>query len=237
MRKTCILIFLIFLVFSARVRAGFNDGILSITNLSHQHVLIEVDGRQYPDCNNALVIRDFTPGYHEVKVYAEKSKTFPFKRVTLYNKDVYVRPKYYVDIIINRFGHALIDEQEITDNRFDEDGCEKEEDKHHERPRPNYSNPVPIADNTFAALIEVIKKESFDDSRMAIARSGIDQHFFTSAQARQLITLLSFETSKLELAKYLYGKTTDQKNYFIVYSAFTFSKTKEELAGYIRNYK
>lgn len=236
MKKTCIPILLIFLAFTAQVRAGFNDGMLSITNLSRQQVLIEVDGRQYLDCKNALVLRDLTPGYHQVKVYVEKSKDHPFKRTMLYNKDVYVRPKYYVDIIINRFGRALIDEQEITDNRFDDDGHEdRDEDHHYERPRPE--NNGPIADNTFASLIETIKKESFDDSRMAIARSGVDQHFFTSAQAKQVIALFSFENSKLEIAKYLYGRTTDPRNYFIVYSVFTFSKTKEELAEYIRNYK
>jgi hypothetical protein len=236
MKKTCIPIFLIFLAFTAQVRAGFNDGILSITNLSRQQVLIEIDGRQYLDCRNALVLRDLTAGVHQVKVYVEKGKGHPFRRTMLYNKDVYVRPKYYVDIIINRFGRALTDEQEITDNRFDEDGREdREEDHHYERPRP--ANNGPIAENTFASLVETIKKESFDDSRMAIARSVIDQHFFTAAQAKQVIALFSFENSKLDIAKYLYGRTTDPKNYFIVYSVFTFSKTKEELGEYIRNYK
>ena len=100
-----------FLAFTARVFAGHNDGMLSITNLSRQDVLIEVDGRQYPDCNNALFLRDLTAGYHLVKVYAEKSKAFPFKRAMLYNKNVYVKPKYFVDVVINRFGRALIDEQ------------------------------------------------------------------------------------------------------------------------------
>ncbi|WP_081147737.1 DUF4476 domain-containing protein [Niastella vici] len=236
MTKTCIPILLMLLAFTLPVRAGFNDGILSITNLSRQNVLIEIDGREFPYCNNALVLRDFTPGYHQVKVYTEK--IFPRKRITLFEKNVYVRPKYYVDLIINRFGRVLIDEQEITDNRFDEDGRENNRDEHHsEKPGPSTIIPRPITDNTFASFIETIRKENFDDSRMAIARSGIDQYFFTSAQAKQLISLLSFENSKLELAKYLYGRTTDPKNYFIVYSVFTFSKTKLELAEYIKNYR
>jgi len=225
------------LAFTLPVRAGFNDGILSITNLSRQNILIEIDGHEFPYCSNALVLRDFTPGYHQIKVYTEKSHPLTRKRITLYDKSVYVRPKYYVDLIINRFGRVLMDEQEIADNRFDEDGRDNNEEHHFERPRPSTIIPRPIADNTFVSFIETIRKESFDDSRMAIARSGIDQYFFTSAQAKQLIMLLSFESSKLEIAKYMYGRTTDPKNYFIVYSAFTFSRTKEELAEYIRNYK
>jgi ABC-type thiamine transport system substrate-binding protein len=92
-------------------------------------------------------------------------------------------------------------------------------------------------DNTFTSFIETVRRESFDDSRMAIVKLGVDQNYFTSAQAKQLVSLFSFESSKLEIAKYIYGKTTDPKNYFIVYNAFSFSKTKEELAEYVRTYK
>jgi hypothetical protein len=148
-----------------------------------------------------------------------------------------------------------MDEQQIIDNRFDEDGREEnnEEFPRPETPRPGNNIPMPgngfpkpprpnatprpIEDNVFASFLEAIRTESFDDSRSAIARTGIDQHFFTSAQAKQVIALLSFESSKLEIAKLLYGKTTDPKNYFVVYSAFSFSRSKEELAEYIRNYK
>jgi hypothetical protein len=253
MKRTCIPIFLVLLAFTVQVRAGYNDGILSITNLSRQNVLIEIDGREFPYCNNALVLRDFTPGYHRIKVYVERSYPVSRKRIMLFDKSVYVRPKYYVDLIINRFGRVLTDEQEITDSRFDEDGRENNnENNPPQPPRPGNGNPrppgngfpkpvtvtpLPIADNTFASFIEAIRKESFDDSRMAIAMSGIDQHYFTSAQAKQVIALLSFESNKLDIAKYLYGKTTDPKNYFVVYSAFSFSKSKEELAEYIRSYK
>jgi hypothetical protein len=72
---------------------------------------------------------------------------------------------------------------------------------------------------------------------MAIAKVGIDQNFFTSAQAKTLLSIFSFEASKLEISKYMYGKITDPKNYFIVYNVFTFSKSKEELAEYVRTYK
>ena len=52
-----------------------------------------------------------------------------------------------------------------------------------------------------------------------------------------MVTLFSFENNKLEIAKYMYGKTLDRKNYFVIYNVFTFSRSKEELAEYIRNYK
>lgn len=245
MKKTCFQILLMLLAITAVARDGTNDGIISITNLSPTDVLIEVDGRQYPSSNNALVLRNITAGYHQIKVYARKPRTLPGPRTMIYNKNVYVKPKYYVDIIINRFSRALIDEQQIVDNRYDTDDRNKPNDgtvqndrdpRNNNFPRNN-NNTAPrlIDDATFTAFVETIKHESFDDSRMAIAKSGVDQNYFTSAQAKQVISLFSFESSKLDIAKYMYGKTTDPKNYFIVYSAFTFSKSKEELGEYIRN--
>ena len=254
MKKTCIQILFIIIAITARARAGDNDGMLSITNLSRQDLLIEVDGRQYPDCNTALFLRDLTAGYHMIRVYAEKNNRLPNKRLTIYSKNVYVKPKYYVDLIINRFGHALIDEQLITDDRYNDDGrndhngsndhnaSNDHNDRNDHEPRNNWPKndnaaPRAMADDTFNAFIETIRRESFDDSRMTIAKSIIDQNYFNTTQTKQLVTLFSFESNKVEIARYMYGKTLDRKNYFVIYNAFTFSKSKEELAEYIRNYK
>lgn len=256
MKKTCILILLLVPAFMVRAYAGPNDGILGITNLSRQNITIEIDGRTYPDVTNALILRDFRPGNHTVKVYAmvrSRPVTRLARRVMLYSKSMYVKPKYYVDIVINRFGRALYDEQPITDNRYDGDGIDERDDCNNNGnwndrndrddynggrpPRNNNYPPRPMDDNTFSSFLETVRRESFDDSRMAIAKSGVDQNYFTSAQAKLLVALFSFENSKLEVAKYMYGRTTDPKNYFVVYSAFSFSKSKEELAEYVRTYK
>lgn len=249
MKKTCFN--LLFIALALTAHAHINSGMISITNLSRQQVLIEVDGRQYPDCNNALTLRDIIAGYHLVKVYVENTMSLN-KWQIIYTRNVYLKEGYYVDIVINRFGRALYDEQLVTDNRYDDENGRNDRNDRNEREnrndrephdghinRPGRYNeiPKPIADDMFTSFIETIKRESFDDSRMTIARSIVDQNYFTSAQVRQLAGMFSFESNKLEIAKYMYGKTTDRKNYFIVYNVFTFSKTKEELAEYVRNYK
>jgi hypothetical protein len=178
---------------------------------------------------------------------------------------MYVKPKFYIDIVINRFGRATYDEQQITDSRYDNDGrdggydCNDRDDwnnnnnnnsnnnngnnnngNNNNGGRPPVNNNYPpraMDENTFSSFIETVRHESFDDSRLAIAKTVVDQHYFTSAQAKQLVALFSFENSKLDIAKYMYGKTTDPRNYFVVYSSFSFSKSKEELAEYVRTYK
>ncbi|HEY8893719.1 MAG TPA: DUF4476 domain-containing protein [Niastella sp.] len=247
MKKTCF--HLLFITLALTAHAHTYDGRLSITNLSRQAVLIEVDGKQYPDCNNALTLHELTAGYHLVKVLVESTTPASLNKwQMIYSRNVYVKEGYYVDIVINRFGRALYDEQLITDNRYDDDRNDHNDrnDRDHRndwdhrddrRPGRYNAGPRPATDETFAAFLETIKRESFDDSRMAIARFFVDDNYFTASQAKQLAGMFSFESNKLEIAKYMYGKTTDRKNYFVVYNVFTFSKSKEELAEYIRNYK
>jgi hypothetical protein len=288
MKKTCIQTLLIVLAFVARAHAGISDGILSITNLSSEEIMIEIDGKSYTDYKDytsAFILRDLRAGNHLIKV-SVMTKAFPFKRVMLFHKGVYVKPRFYIDIVINRFGRAMYDEAQMTDNQYYDgrnDGrnnCPNNGNngsyngnnnggynngnnnggynngnnngnywppRNNNNPNNNYPNnnyppappppPQAINENTFSAFMEAIRRESFDDSRKAIARTGIDQNWFTSAQAKQLLTSFSFEASKLEIAKYMYGKTIDPKNYFVVYSVFSFSKSKEELAEYVRTYK
>lgn len=292
MKKTCIQTLFILLAFVARAHAGNSDGILSITNLSSDEIMIEIDGKvytDYKDYTTAFVLRDLRPGNHLIKV-SILTKVFPFKRVMLYNKGVYVKPRFFIDIVINRFGRAMYDEAQMADNQYYDARNDVRNNypnngnnggynngnnggynngnngnnggynngnngnnnnnwppRNNNNPNNNYPNnnyppappppPQPMNDNTFGAFLEAIRRESFDDSRKAIARTGIDQNWFTSAQAKQLLTTFSFEASKLEIAKYMYGKTLDPKNYFIVYNVFSFSKSKEELAEYVRTFK
>ncbi|MCS3796050.1 DUF4476 domain-containing protein [Niastella sp. OAS944] len=289
MKKTFIQTLFIVLAFVARAHAGNSDGILSITNLSSDEIMIEIDGKvytDYKDYTTAFVLRDLRPGNHLIKV-SILTKVFPFKRVMLYNKGVYVKPRFFIDIVINRFGRAMYDEAQMADNQYYDARNDVRNNypnngnnggynngnnggynngnnggynngnngnnnnnwppRNNNNPNNNYPNnnyppappppPQPMNDNTFGAFIEAIRRESFDDSRKAIARTGIDQNWFTSAQAKTLLATFSFEASKLEIAKYMYGKTLDPKNYFIVYTVFSFSKSKEELAEYVRTYK
>lgn len=221
----------LFFIMALTAHAHPNDGIISITNLSPQRITIEVDGRRYSD-NNSITIGDLATGYHMVKIYGEPPRRNGFiqKPTVIYNKNVYVKPKFYIDIIVNRFGRPLVDEQVMNNSWYNENG-------QHTQPDANEDIPRAINNETFNALKETISHESFDDSRLTIAKSMIDQNYFTSAQAKQLVQLFVFESNKVQIAKYMYGKTIDKKNYFVVYSAFTFSKSKEELAEYIRNFK
>jgi len=69
---------------------------------------------------------------------------------------------------------------------------------------------------------------------LILAKTIIDENSFTTQQVKELMFLFAFENNRLELAKYAFGKTTDQQNYMLIGDALTFSSNKNELARFIR---
>ncbi|MBA3985112.1 MAG: DUF4476 domain-containing protein [Flavobacteriales bacterium] len=78
-----------------------------------------------------------------------------------------------------------------------------------------------------------INKERFDLSRMDIIKMSLRFNFFSSSQIKELMHLLSFESSKLEFAKLAFEKVIDPENYYMVVQSLTFSSSKRELTQYV----
>jgi hypothetical protein len=213
-------------------QAGPNDGIINFTSLSRNDISVEVDGRQYINLQNGLTIRDLSPGSHTVRVYTQVGTA---RKQMLYSRKLQVKPRLYIDFIINRFNKVFVDEQ-VMSALFREDDNRPNDNRYNDN-RPGNSYGRVMNDQSFLAFKQTVSKESFDNSRMTIAKQVIDQNWFNTEQAGQLVKLFSFDQSRVEMAKYLYGRTVDKENYFLMYNMFDFSKSKEELANYIKNYK
>lgn len=89
---------------------------------------------------------------------------------------------------------------------------------------------------TFVALKSTIVNTSFDSNRLNIACSAIKMNGIYSSQLCELMQLLSFESNRLDLAKFAYPFVVDKGNFFIVANAFNFSSSADELFDYIGAY-
>jgi len=106
---------------------------------------------------------------------------------------------------------------------------------------PGYSGkigcPFPVSEADFKSMKNSITSKSFEDSKLIIAKQLIDGNCFLSAQVKEIMMIFSFEDTRLELAKYAYGKTYDISNYYLLNDAFDFESSIEELSEYINSYK
>lgn len=97
------------------------------------------------------------------------------------------------------------------------------------------TGPSPMDDQSFAAAKREISGESFESAKLRRVKQVSDANYLLSSQVKELLDLLSFESSKLEYAQYAYDKTYDQANYSIVKEGLKHSKSKETMAAFLKN--
>jgi hypothetical protein len=128
--------------------------------------------------------------------------------------------------MINRFGKALVDEQQLTD-RWDRDDWQNDNTGRYNQAMSDYD---------FNQLTQQIKAAWLSD-RLRTARNAIERAYFSTLQVKQVLQLFSMESDKLELAKLAYRNTVDQRNYYQLYDAFSFQSSKDELDRYIKDFR
>ena len=80
---------------------------------------------------------------------------------------------------------------------------------------------------------QVISKESFDSSKLTLAKQVISSNPMTASQILGICKLFSFESNKLEFAKFAYTYCVDQNKYYLLNEAFSYESSKRELNNYI----
>jgi hypothetical protein len=207
---------------------------LSVTIAANSAVRVVIDDRNYICQDNSLTVDDLAPGYHSVKLFVSKKEKWnnPAYGQMVYNANLILKSQVYTDVVVNRFGKSLIDEQPMSKGDF-YDNIDYNNRPVNNTPR----SPQQMTDNAFAAAREALRKENFDNSRMTVAQQIADNNYFTTAQVRELIKLFSFEERRVEFAKYAYARTIDKNNYFMLNEVFNFPKSKDDLADYIKNFR
>ena len=97
------------------------------------------------------------------------------------------------------------------------------------------TGPSPMDDQSFAAAKRSASEASFESSKVRRVKQISDANYLLSGQVKELLELLSFESSKLDYAQYAYEKTYDQANYAIVKEGLKHSKSKETLTNFLKD--
>ena len=80
---------------------------------------------------------------------------------------------------------------------------------------------------------QVISKESFDSSKLTVAKQVITSNPMTASQILGICQLFSFESNKLEFAKFAYTYCVDKNKYYLLNEAFSYESSKRELSKFI----
>lgn len=98
-------------------------------------------------------------------------------------------------------------------------------------PTPYAMNP-----NDYDAAYQLISKESFDSSKLTLAEQVVSSNPMSANQIVGICKLFSFESNKLEFAKYAYEFCVDRNKYYLLNEAFTYESSKRELSEFIKGF-
>ncbi len=99
-----------------------------------------------------------------------------------------------------------------------------------------YGCPSPMTQSNFENAKKSIASKNFDESRITIAKQIIGNNCLLCSQIKDIMSLMSFEASKLEIAKYAWHHTLDKGNFYTLNDAFTFEASIEELDNYTKTH-
>ncbi len=103
---------------------------------------------------------------------------------------------------------------------------------------PVYNTRTPMSNSSYTTLYNEVRNTWGLGAKMSKLSEIFENesYYFTVAQAKQLIELVSSESNRLQLAKSAYGNITDTQNFNLMYDVLTSQTSKNELSSYVNTY-
>lgn len=213
------------LLMSLVATANQHSSQLLITNDENRPFSVSIDHSTFSAPGKIYLADCIEPGYHYINIV--RSSFHRYSNEALFSNYIYIpsSTKITANIDCNRrFNIASLSPVLRLQN-------------------PNFNNnhlftcgnsKVPVNQFDFDQLKCSIASKSFDSSRLQIAKQALSSNYFMSSQISELMQLMTFESSRLELARIGYANTLDKQNYYIVNDAFTFESSINDLNKFIR---
>ena len=103
--------------------------------------------------------------------------------------------------------------------------------------RPDYRGPCgcprPMNKKSFDQALSSIDSKNFESSKLTVAKQIVGANCLTCNQVKEIMQLLTFESDKLEFAKFAYKYTWDLNNFYLLNDAFEFESSIDELNRYV----
>jgi len=235
-------LFTLLLVTAFSSAFAYDEGRISIT-VAAKNVQVSVDGRIYQDNDNTIVLNSVQPGNHTIRIYkiarnngnGRNNKRADNRNELVYSSNIYVRPSHHVDVMVNRFGKALVDDRALNDRNGSWD-----DDDWNDGYNGGYNGNNGGYNNGYQAMNEYEFNQSLQRIRnqwigkLGSARDLVNTNYLSTLQVRQVLQIFSSENDKLELAKVSYKNIVDRQNFRQLYDLFSY-QSQAELDRYVRD--
>ena len=96
-----------------------------------------------------------------------------------------------------------------------------------------------MSDASFNQIYQHVKGKWFQSAKVTAVREAFDNNtnFFSTYQAKQLLTLISSENNRLDLAKTCYKNIVDKTYFTQLYDLFSKQANRDDLDRFVRSYR
>ena len=242
MKTRFFLVFLLLLALNLVLFARTAE--LDIRMSDNSSIIVVVDNYEFNENRNSYHITGLSQGYHSLEVYRIMYNSFnphaPATTQLFYSGRIYLQGGFLTYAEVSRSGHLRILRKVALNAGYHGHGNHGNHYGHGSHGHSGggygyggYSHSYGMDPAAFAELRGTIARASFDSNKLDIAMFAVSRNRMTSAQVADITRMFSFESNRLEFAKYAYSFVTDPGSYFMVANAFTFSSSKRELFDFI----
>lgn len=245
MRKFIFALVVCFGVLSAR--ASYLPSELTIRMWDYSLISVVFDDLTYNQFNSSHTITGISAGNHFIKIYRNRANqygnNYGYPKM-VFSGYLNIGPgKSISGMITNDFHFMILSEVSLVPDYNNHHGGHNSNDNYYDNynngTNNNYNNggygnySIGMNDYDFMELKTMVGNTSFDDTKLTICNQAISANRVSSNQVFELMTLLTFESNKLDLAKFAYRNVIDKNRFYVVNNAFTFSSSIDDLNNYI----
>jgi hypothetical protein len=99
---------------------------------------------------------------------------------------------------------------------------------------PNQSPTNAVSEVDYNNFLTAIKNQSFEKDKESYIKTYMKNAYLTTAQIKTIVALLTYDSSKLDIAKFFFTNCVDKQNYFNVAEIMQFSSSKNDLKDYVK---
>jgi hypothetical protein len=237
---------LLILLSGSTVFAG--SAVLQLSTPHQQNVVVELNRQKYfSDCE--ITLSSLRAGQHRLKVYTEQAcGPRQGRGRLLYNGFITLENRAKTIASIHPNGGLCIDDVLALGQTMHQPQYHNYPHGNRDRTRLSYNeNPsvcqdmgynsnngiFPMSNGAFEQLLQRIKRETWSDDRMDIAKQAVRQKQLSSHQVRELLRCFTFGEHQLELAKFAFPHVLDPHRYEVVVDELQWSSHRRELRNFM----
>jgi len=222
-------IILVFIVFAFIVGTDLSaqpqtKSAITITSYERVPLEISINGRVYDAPRGEFTTSRLRPGNQRITIARSVGRHGRMQEV--YRGQIFVPRATHLITRLNRHNRLVVVDEQPIRRGHPHDGPYNP---------PYYDDGPRYAVVNVPSVINAMNRSSFENDKLLIAKQALRNNRIYSAGVERIARQFSFESSRLEFAKYAYQSCIDPENYYRVNNVFAFSSSINKLDDFINS--